>query len=90
MIYPIPFFDNCVVSSILRADQAFFLMIQIFVHVFLLLFFSFCFMEVFQKELVGLVHKFMLISSVYYLIISHINSCLHKILSADYLKGKFA
>ena len=75
------------VSSILRADLAFFLMIQIFVHVF---FFSFCFMEVFQKELVGLVHKFMLISSVYYLIMSHINSSLHKILSADYLKGKFA
>ena len=74
------------VSSILRADLAFFLMIQIFVHVF----FPFCFMEVFQKELVGLVHKFMLISSVYYLIMSHINSSLHKILSADYLKGKFA
>ena len=55
MIYPIPFFDNCVVSSILRADLAFFLMIQIFVNVF----FPFCFMEVFQKELVGLVHKFM-------------------------------
>ena len=53
-------------------------------------FFPFCFMEVFQKELVGLVHKFILISSVYYLIMSHINSNLHKILSADYLKGKFA
>ena len=64
-------------------------MIQIFVHVFFV-FFPFCFMEVFQKELVGLVHKFMLISSVYYLIMSHINSSLHKILSADYLKGKFA
>ena len=76
------------VSSILRADLAFFLMIQIFVHV--LFFFLFCFMEVFQKELVGLVHKFILISSLYYLIMSHINSSLHKILSADYLKGKFA
>ena len=53
-------------------------------------FFPFCFMEVFQKELVGLVHMFMLISSVYYIIMSHINSSLHKILSADYLKGKFA